>query len=701
MKNALRIFLLASTLGSTTLIYTQCGQNAHLYRASQSEQEALEATAFSTQKLDNLTDLVEDNDDLYEMLWNGSDSNFDLGDSYLPINVYKEDSENFQWVSRCNQFEEGVDLDIRAKALTSIIQDDDATEYSDMHSAYEIEKKYVQRLAVERLKKINEGENLPLIVPVEYSLSTGDKHDKISYMAYVRSILREDHSGKGYLETSNKTYKVDTVTAKSEFLEGKMQYFSIVTVDTKVKSNYRNYTSFASGNPFSAWNAYNMHKTGSGLRAVSDIAEYATANPSEEFPIGKIYLADLRTEILSTNNDIEIMYSDVASVGRNKDVERRLKDIFNLKSIFRKRQKISGYLSSERTVKNKSYTATYKAYEGIPQVLQRMNCDVGNSRVISARYTPIVLDLGRPYLRTTSEFWGVFFNLANASITENDESLVNTSSENSYSHRSAWLGGRIQKVQSIELADTSTTGIISPKDYMWQRVADDGFLILPPSEGEVTSVHLFGSEFKNPNAPEKKYDNGFTALQDFVGKELACKTPVQQLYYEGTPSEEQLEIIRQEVKDRYIGPWSAEYKTLKIWIDKNINGTIEDGELSSLKDQGVLAINTCITSNSLITEYDQYGNNTTLRSAFLYNESQKEYTEEEILHQLIFGKTEDDKKANFRILVDIYFKARPFHFLERSLPYRESISNSKKYRILHNNKVYEDESLPADPVFMN
>lgn len=696
MKNTLRVLFLTMSLGSTALIYTQCGKNAHLYIASDSEQKALQSTAFTQQNLDSSTGLIEENQDLYDLLWNGSDGNFDLGDSYLPINVYKDDVDNFQWVARCNQFEEGTDSETRAKALANIILEDDATEYADMYSAYEIEKKYVQRIAFKRLEKIKAGKDLPLIVPVEYSLSTGDKHDKISYMAYDRSILRSDYGGTSYLETSNKTYTVDGSSAKSDFLKGKMQYFSFVEVKNSKVSKYRNYSSYASGKPFSAWNAYNLHKTGSGLSNISDIQQYASNNPNEEFPIGKVYLADLRSEILSTNNDIGIMYPDVASVGRNNDVERRLKDIFDLKSIFRNRQQISGYLSTNRTVKNKKYTASYRAYEGVAQVLQRMNCDVGNSRVISARYTPIVLDLGKPYLRTTSEFWGVFFNLANASISMNNEALDNTLVSSSYTHRSAWLGGRIEKVPAI-----NEEGVESPKKYMWQRVADDGFLILPPTKGEVTSIHLFGSEFKNPNEPEKRYENGFLALQDYAQTELACNTPVQQIYYEDRPSDEQLEIIKEEVKARYVGPWSSEYKSLKIWIDKNINGTIDGGEISTLKEQGVLAINTCLNSNKLITEHDQYGNNTTLRSAFLYNETGKEYTEADILQELIFGEAEDSTKANFRILVDIYFKARPFHFLERSLPYRESTERSSTYKILHNAKLYEDETLPADPVFMN
>ena len=40
------------------------------------------------------TSVISNNEDLYELLWDGTDINFDLGDSYIPTNFSKSDNEN-------------------------------------------------------------------------------------------------------------------------------------------------------------------------------------------------------------------------------------------------------------------------------------------------------------------------------------------------------------------------------------------------------------------------------------------------------------------------------------------------------------------------------------------------------------------------------------------------------------------------------
>lgn len=703
MNKTLKNIIILGLLGSTATIFTQCGRNARLYRASDLEQKILDTYAFDVQP--------QDTEWTYSQLWDGSDVNLDLGDSYIPSNISKEDSANFQWVTRCNRLEKSHQaLEARDEVIKSIVEDDDVRKYDDFKTTYDIEKAYVQKLALERMLEIKNGKNLPVLIPVEYSLSTGDKHDHISYMAYKRSILREDYEGESLIETSNRTYVVNGERAKKEFLVGKMQYFSVVEVKGVKASSHANYADFSQGQPFSSWHAYNMHKIGSGLSTISDYKEILDKK-QKDVPVARLYIADVRQDILPIDNKIQVMYPDVASVGRNNEVQRRLKDIFNLREIFRNRQIITASLSSKRIVTKKGFTGNYLPYQGAAQVLQRMNCDVGTSRIISARYTPIVLDLGEKHLRTTSEYWGAFFNLANGSFLKNKDILSNVKDESTYNHRTAWIGGKMQKIKN---PIQNGKDVSVHKEYIWQRVADDGFLILPPKENqEVTSVHLFGSEFVNPQALKEKYNDGFEALQSYAGTTAACNSPVQEMYYQDEPSKEQIEIRHKEIQERYLGPWNKAYSELKIWVDKNINGFADPGEIQGLKESGVVAINTCINPTKRVNENDQFGNNTSLRSAFLYDKSNEFSKEEDILNMLTFGKTSNIKDATFRIVVDVFFKARPYHFLERSLEYRESVSSNKdEYSIKINETIYtgekEDEqeleqetSTPIKPQMVN
>ena len=114
-----------------------------------------------------------------------------------------------------------------------------------------------------------------------------------------------------------------------------------------------------------------------------------------------------------------------------------------------------------------------------------------------------------------------------------------------------------------------------------------------------------------------------------------------------------------------------------------------------------MAMNTCLSSSNEVKENDKFGNNTKLRSAFLFDKgmvSGEQATEPEItgiLKVLTLGKKPTGDNGNFRLMVDIFFKARPFHFLERSFKYRESL-DSKKYRVKIGGEVYDedDKSVP-------
>ena len=56
-----------------------------------------------------------------------------------------------------------------------------------------------------------------------------------------------------------------------------------------------------------------------------------------------------------------------------------------------------------------------------------------------------------------------------------------------------------------------------------------------------------------------------------------------------------------------------------------------------------MAINTCLTSLNHVTAFDRYGNNTTLRSAFLYNKTGEGWTEDQVMQRLTFGTDENNQ----------------------------------------------------------
>ena len=145
----------------------------------------------------------------------------------------------------------------------------------------------------------------------------------------------------------------------------------------------------------------------------------------------------------------------------------------------------------------------------------------------------------------------------------------------------------------------------------------------------------------------KKFANGFLALQAFANKDCQSSS----------------------VKDRYFGPWDQDlYESkVKIWIDRNRNGLDEAGEIISLKEAGVVALNACnIVSQQ---EADSFGNGTALRSAFLFSSNTKIDSllnnESEIVKQLEDGESSKGEKAEFRLAVDLIFQTYPDQILPR------------------------------------
>ena len=337
----------------------------------------------------------------------------------------------------------------------------------------------------------------------------------------------------------------------------------------------------------------------------------------------------------------------------------------------------------------------------MPQLLHKLNCDTGSTTAISAQYTPIVMDLGEPFIRTSSEYWGTFFNLANGQVMKDDQALEATG-ENTFTHRTAWVGGYLKKVPNPVIGAVTPQNTPVPFKEVWQRVSEDGFLILPPKENKpITAANLFGGSFVNPEKPEVEYEDGFLALQDFAGTTTACSQSMPEMSYTGEPTEVQMTARYEEIKRRYLGPWNEKFYQLKVWVDENRDGLASATEVKGLLESGVVAMNTCLSSSSEVKEKDKFGNNTKLRSAFLFDKTLvagEQATESEmtgILKILALGKKASGDNGNFRLMVDIFFKARPFHFLERSFTYRGSL-DSKKYRVKIKGEVYDedDKSVP-------
>ena len=181
-----------------------------------------------------------------------------------------------------------------------------------------------------------------------------------------------------------------------------------------------------------------------------------------------------------------------------------------------------------------------------------------------------------------------------------------------------------------------------------ERESEDGFLVVPDANGQVKDARqLFGTRMK---VDGQTYADGFKTLQAFSKKDCESPNP----------------------KERYLGPWDKDLffgdKAIKVWVDKNRNGTSDEGEISSLQESGIAAINTCYIEHN--QTFDKFQNRTELRSAFLYVGDEEindffssESLEDEVVQRITEGKTTDGKDATFRAVIDIYFNSKPKEFL--------------------------------------
>jgi hypothetical protein len=412
---------------------------------------------------------------------------------------------------------------------------------------------------------------------------------------------------------------------KKQYLEGKRCFFSTIDIKPNSGKSSSTYYDFIKESDKSI--RHKIHYMYFGYCALNrcrDDATYAGEFPNRLFDtipsreengssqIIKLYMADFRSEHFGY---------DILRVGssltRGEELNANVEDFLNLQLLHQHFFDIKRNLSVGLDYNDHHFEPMI----GLTQILNNFLVFNINVTVIALQYTPLVLDLGEKGIRTSSTRWGTYFNMAgleNLDLDQNDLERWRVP------HRSAWLGGVYKHFTPKDAPNDMEADI--------RLIAEDGFIVIPDSDGKVrSSRNMFGD---NMNVDGKFYKNGFRALQALAKKYCSSS----------------------KIEDRYLGPWDNEqFNRLKVWIDRDRNGVSSTSELISLKEAGVLAINTCNTVSK--DDKDSFGNGTALRSSFLMKEKDEETVDEkEIIDRLRTGTTINGKPANFRLLIDIIFQ---------------------------------------------
>lgn len=504
----------------------------------------------------------------------------------------------------------------------------------------------------------------PSLQPIKLSYSFGNFTDEVAQVANQRAGLSKSRpffvnsSGVEYMPiptSNNRYYQVDFNSAKSRFATGQSCFYDTVQLPTALSgsggyydwalalpnankpmplagnvslvhvAHYMVYDYFAGSTGASS--RYGAAAAGTGstyipgriLSSAGPVTlptyENGVATGQSEVQIVNVYFADFRGPQIgldtATNQIVKIGENHI----RGETTEHSVSEILDLKTILANFNTVASRLSVDYTdpVSGLKFSGIHSAKQLLANLCSQSSMK-GTS--FSVQYTPIVLDLGQrtpqhPEQRiiTTSVSEGVKFDMKGDGVAR----------------QTAWIGGRIKTEDAV-----STSGV--PMKRVVSDAAEDGFLVIPDAQGKVTSSkQLFGS---NIEINGHKYTNGFEALAALTGKD--CRS--------------------QDIKKQYFGPWDGDkYESIvKVWIDKNRNGVSEAGEVISLREAGVPAINTCYTTKYGMT--DSSGNETAIRALMLY-QSPMTATESEILSSLsnqdVQSMAHDIEK---RIAIDIIFK---------------------------------------------
>ena len=561
-------------------------------------------------------------------------------------------------------------------------------------------KEHERRLVLDEVKNDQSGK----LIPVTYAISFGDKMDILAHWAHRRAILSKDNPGYSYIPTGPKAdattvhgyYKANHDKAKADYVTGQRCFFNTVRIDEHIPAEGTYYQFVMNGDHEGQYHTIHYMYYGwcNGAICATDKSRYGAGNyGNDEYPnrlfakwphseqvtgasvsepqFVKLYVADVRGPQMGRTLGSPLTIQEDAVRGQEKSLD--VKDMINMSLLFQDLGQIIRNLSSSYQVPG-GYK--FSGMDGAPQLLTNLfgsihrtyvpphtsssaiigltnngsgtpgsgtgstsaDIDLSNTRTpantppggleseiivtnLPTQYTPIVLDLGKKKVRTSSKFGGTFFNMAafrQLGVTGEESFNVK--------HMTAWIGGELSDVNA-KIHD----GVKFSHDY--RRIADDGFLVVTDSDGKVrSSKNLFGDNFE---VNGETFENGFLALQALSKK--SC--------------------VSSNVTDRYFGPWDKELyeNKIKVWIDANRNGEVDADEIQSLESAGVLAINACNIIHQELT--DQFGNGTSLRSAFLYRSTDdKEIPDqEEIINRLKTGKTSQNQDAEFRLAIDLIF----------------------------------------------
>lgn len=505
----------------------------------------------------------------------------------------------------------------------------------------------------------------PNLVPFKISYTFGTAVDELAEAAHQRAALTKnrtffiDSSGFEYMPiptSANTYYKVDFNAAKTRFATGESCFYDVAQLPNSLSGD-GGYFDFALNLPSAnkplplAGNVPLHHAVHYGFMDYCNAGDLCADNNSSRYGAGTYGKMEYPGRLLTNSKPhrsqvfengvatgvveqqiVQAFFADfrdaqfklstpgnpIVKIGENyvrgQTTESAVSDILDLKTILANFNTASINLSTDYV--DPTSGLKFSGMVGAKQLLANL-CAQSNLKgtTMSVQYTPIVLDLGQrtpqhPDQRiiTTSVSDGVKFDMKGDGVAR----------------QTAWIGGRIKMEDAVSSAGTPMKRVISES-------AEDGFLVIPDAKGQVTSSkQLFGS---NIEINGHKYTNGFEALIALTGKD--CRS--------------------QDVKKQYFGPWDNEkYESLvKVWIDKNKNGVSDAGEIISLREAGVPAINACYTTKYGMT--DSSGNETAIRSLMLY-QSPMTASEADILALIADQNVQALNDIEKRIAIDIIFK---------------------------------------------
>ena len=507
----------------------------------------------------------------------------------------------------------------------------------------------------------------PDLVPFKISYSFGKATDELAEASHQRAALTKDRTffidstGFEYMPiptSNNRYYKVDFNAAKARFASGESCFYDVAQLPASLTGN-GGYFDFALALPSAnkriplAGNAPLHHVVHHGFMDNCFVGALCATNTSSRYGAGsygkmeypgrlltnakphvsqvfadgaatgvyepqivQAFFADFRDAQFKLSTDDNSIVKIGENYLRGQTTEVKVSDILDLKTIAANFDIAALNLSLDYVdpVSGRKFSGIHSSKQLIANLCAQAN---QKGTRMSVQYTPIVLDLGQktphhPVQRiiTTSASEGVLFDMKGDGVKR----------------QTAWIGGRIKLEDAV-----STTGVAMKK--IVSEEAEDGFLVIPNAQGKVvSSKQLFGA---NMEVNGQKYANGFEALIALAGKD--CRG--------------------EDIKKQYLGPWDGSLyeSVVKVWVDRNKNGISDDGEIISLREAGVPALNACYTTK--YGKSDASGNETSIRAVMLF-QNPMTASESEILSK-IAGKDVQSMSINpieNRIAIDIIFK---------------------------------------------